>query len=181
LTIFSEYKNIANIFKEHIVEKFDENIIEIKDSIIITRIINESFITVANEFGYTKENAPTFGAFIKKDVIENDFKYGTKIYGFKKDNTIVGCAGHSKNKNGLYEIKRLAVLPEYRHLGIGKKLLLFNENIIKSIGEKFVEVHIVDNNKLLKEWYKNNGYKETGIEIIKWLPFKSCIMKKELN
>jgi ribosomal protein S18 acetylase RimI-like enzyme len=162
------------------MEIFWNNIIETKDSIIITKILNESFMTVAIEFGYTIENAPTFGAFIKNDVIENDFKYGTKIFGFKKDNILVGCAGFSKNRNEIYEIKRLAVIPNYRHLGIGKKLLLHNENEIKSIGEKIVEVHIVDNNKILKEWYKNNGYKETKVEEIKWLPFKSCIMQKEL-
>ncbi|MDR1130600.1 MAG: GNAT family N-acetyltransferase [Prevotellaceae bacterium] len=156
------------------------DIIEIKDSTVITKILNESFLTVANEFGYTMENAPRFGAFIKEDVIEKDFQYGTKIFGFQMDNITVACAGFSKNRNGIYEIKRLAVMPDYRHLGIGKKLLLHNENEIKTAGEKIVEVHIVDSNELLKEWYKNNGYKEIKVEEIKCMPFKSCIMQKEL-
>jgi len=58
-----------------------ENIMEIKDSKIITGILNKAFITVALQFNYTKENAPKFPAFIESNIIENGLNNGLKMYG----------------------------------------------------------------------------------------------------
>ena len=55
------------------------NIEETKDSKIIVKVINESFLTVANEFGYTVENAATFPAFIGMEIIEKQLIKEIKI------------------------------------------------------------------------------------------------------
>ena len=172
---------IADFIIENILRFFIGDIIELNNPEDITQIINKSFMTVANEFGYTKENVPNFPAFIEPNIIENDKKKGTKIFGYKKNKIIVGCIGYIKYTDEIYEIKRLAVLPEYRHQGIGKKLLQYNENIIKKNHGKIIEAHIVNNNERLKQWYIKNGYEEKGIEEIKGLPFKVCIMLKEIK
>ena len=150
------------------------------DSIIITKIINDSFITVAYEYGYTKENAPTFSAFINNSKIEEQIKDGLKIYVYKFENKNIGCVGFSFCENRKYLIERLAVLPEYRHKNIGRKLMEFIENKIKEIGGKISEVHIVNNNIKLKKWYKTLGYKEERIVEYKHLPFKVGILDKIL-
>ena len=157
-----------------------ENIIEINDIDLITELVNRSFITVADEYGYTMENASTFPAFIGSNVIANDIKNGLIIFGYKKDGEVIGCCGHSKHSDIIYKIKRLAVLPEYRHYGIGKRLMAHNELIIKENGGSIAEVHLVNNNEKLKRWYTENNYREIAIEEVKGLPFKVCIMQKEL-
>ena len=157
-----------------------ENIIEINDSKIITDILNKAFMTVARQYNFTKENAPTFPAFINYDRIENSLNNGLKMYGYKNDKQIIGCAGYSFYKNQIYFIERLATLPEFRHFGIGKKLMQFVENKIKGIGGKIAEIHVVDKNIILREWYKKLNYVEIRIDEIKSLPFNSCVMNKEL-
>jgi len=158
-----------------------ENIIEVNDSKIITDILNRAFITVARQYNFTKENAPTFSAFINSDRIDGFLNNGLKMYGYKKDNQIIGCVGYSYYKDRIYFIERLATLPEYRHLGVGKKLMQFAENEIKDIGGEIAEIHVVDKNIVLREWYKKLNYVEIRIDEIKTLPFDSCVMNKELK
>ena len=162
-----------------------ENILIINDSKIITRILNKSFLTFAQEYNFSKENAPNHLAFITSDKIDSWLKNGLSMYGYKLEDKFVGCAGYSYLEDQIYMIERVATLPEYRNLGIGKKLMEFNENKIKMNGGKIVEIHVTDKNIPLREWYKKQGYVEIRIEevnipgIIK-IPFKACVMNKEL-
>jgi ribosomal protein S18 acetylase RimI-like enzyme len=157
-----------------------ENIIKINDSRIITNILNRSFMTVAKKYNFTKENAPTFPAFIDYGVIENQLKNGLKMYGYYIDGQIAGCAGYSSYKDPIYLIERLATLPEYRHSGIGENLMGFVENKIVEDGGKTAEIHVVDINEILIEWYKKLGYFNVRIEEIKTLPFDLYVMNKKL-
>ena len=158
-----------------------ENIKEIKESKIITGILNKAFITVAIQFNYTKENAPKFPAFIEPNIIENGLNNGLKMYGYYLDNQIIGCVGYSFYKDHMYFIERLATLPEYRHKGIGKILMEYIENKIKENNGKIIEIHVVDENKRLIEWYKKLNYKEIRVDEIKTLPFNSYVMNKILD
>jgi len=158
-----------------------ENIMEIKDSKIITGILNKAFITVALQFNYTKENAPKFPAFIESNIIENGLNNGLKMYGYYLDDQIIGCVGYSFYKDNMYFIERLATLPEYRHKGIGKILMEYVENIIKENNGKIIEIHVVDENKRLIDWYKKLNYKEIRVDEIKTLPFNSYVMNKILE
>jgi diamine N-acetyltransferase len=157
-----------------------ENIVEINDSKIITDILNKAFLTVAQQYNFTKENASTFPAFINNDRIENSLNNGLKMYCYKNDSQIIGCVGYSFYKEQIYFIERLATLPEFRHLGVGKKLMQFVESKIMEIGGKIVEIHVVDKNIVLREWYKKLNYMEIRIDEIKTLPFNSCVLNKEL-
>jgi len=162
-----------------------ENIVEINDSKIIANIINKAFMTVAQQYNFTKENVPGFPAFIDSDVIEEQINNGLKMYGYRNDNQIVACVGYSYYKDQIYFIERLATLPEYRHLGIGNKLMGYIENKIMEDNGKIAEIHVIDINKLLIEWYKKSGYREIRIDNFvdgfNNLPFGFCVMNKELK
>jgi len=157
-----------------------DNIVEINDSRIITDILNKSFMTVALEFNFTKENAPRFAAFINSDVIEKQFGNGLKMYGYSLNNQIVACMGYSYYKDQIYFIERVATLPEYRHLKIGRRLMEFAENKIIENGGQIAEVHVVDKNRLLIEWYEKLRYIEIRVDEIKTFPFNSLVMNKDL-
>ena len=49
------------------------------------------------------------------------------MYGYIIGDKIIGCGGYSYYKDQLYLIERLATLPEYRNIGVGKKLMRFIE------------------------------------------------------
>jgi ribosomal protein S18 acetylase RimI-like enzyme len=157
-----------------------ENIIELNDSRIITDVLNKAFMTVALEFALTKENAPRHPAFIGPDVIERQLNKKKKMYGYIINDQTVGCVGYWSNDDTMYHIERLATLPEYRHMGIGKKLMVFVENKIMEHGGKMAEVHVLDKNNLLIAWYKKLGYEIIRIDELKHLPFNSCVMNKTL-
>jgi ribosomal protein S18 acetylase RimI-like enzyme len=161
-----------------------EMFLELTDSIIITNILNRAFLTVALSFNFTKESVPRFPAFINSEVIEKQLNSGLKMYGYKINDQIVGCIGYSFYKDKVYFIERLATLPEYRHLGIGKKLMEYIEKKIKENGGKTAEIHVVDINVILVEWYKKMDYKQIRIDKLVdgkiKLPFDSCVMNKEL-
>jgi ribosomal protein S18 acetylase RimI-like enzyme len=162
-----------------------ENITELNDSQLITDILNKAFMTVALQFNFTKETVERFPAFIKSDVINNQLKNGLKMYGYNIDNKIVGCIGYSFYKDNVYMIERLGTLPEYRHKGIGKKLMEFIENKIMDDSGKIAEIHVIDINEILVKWYKNMDYKQIRTDKLydgeRKLPFNSCVMNKELN
>jgi ribosomal protein S18 acetylase RimI-like enzyme len=162
-----------------------ENIVELNDSKIITNILNRAFLAFAQEFNFTKENAPNHLAFINSDGVEIWLNKGLKMYGYKIDDKIIGCAVYSYHKNQIYLIERLATLPEYKNLGVGKKLMEFIENKIKNICGKNAEIHVTDKNTVLREWYKKQGYVEIRIEEVNIpgiaiVPFKACVMNKKL-
>jgi ribosomal protein S18 acetylase RimI-like enzyme len=141
-----------------------EIIIELNDSIIITNILNKAFMTVALHFGFTEETVPRFPAFIDSDVIKKQLNNGLKMYGYIIDDQIVACIGYSFYKDQIYFIERLATLPEYRHLGIGKTLIKYIENKIKEKGGRTAEIHVVDKNVILVEWYKKMNYNQIRVD-----------------
>ena len=49
------------------------------------------------------------------------------------------------------------------------------------MGGEVAEIHVVDKNILLREWYKKLNYVEIRIDEIKTLPFNSCVMNKKLK
>lgn len=158
-----------------------KEIIQIDNAQLITEIVNNSFRTVALMYGYTKELVPTFPAFIHSDVIQKQLDNGLIIYGYIQDENIVGCAGYKYFKDDIYKIERLAVIPKYRHLGIGKQLVEYVEQQIGECKGKIAEIEIVDNNTRLREWYKMLGFEEIRIDIYEHLPFKVCVMDKKVR
>ena len=155
-----------------------EKIEECNDCQVLTEIQHKSFITVAEEFGYTIENAPYHSAFIKKEKIEKQMMDGGKFFVFKIGDEFIGSVGYIL-ENGNYVIERLAVIPEYRHKGIGKELMDFIENKVKSKNAKSIRLAMIDNNLVLKEWYYKLGYNVIETKD-KGLIFKISIMQKEL-
>ena len=162
-----------------------ENITELYDSHLITDILNKAFMTVALQFNFTKETVERFPAFMESVVIDNQLKNGLKMYGYKEDNKIVGCAGYSFCKDKVYLIERLGTLPEYSHKGIGRKLMKFIENKIRENGGEIAEIHVVDINEVLIEWYKNMNFKQIRTDKLydgeRKLPFNSCVMNKSIK
>ena len=83
-------------------------------------IIHKSFQTVADDMNLTKENCPSHTAFMPLEKLQNQFKNGNPMFLYEYNNAIVGYFSLSLN-DGIAELNNLSVLPEYRHLGIGKE------------------------------------------------------------
>jgi len=154
-----------------------EAIVSDRDLEAITGVINESFLTVAQEFGFTREKAPTFPAYISQDILRKQRENGLELYKYIKEEKMVGCIGFKDlNQDHRFRIERLAVLPKYRHFGIGSKLMRFALSTIASRNGKYAEVEIVNENTRLKDWYLAQGFKEIRVDKYGHLPFTVSVL-----
>ena len=145
-------------------------------------IIRKSFKTVADEFGFTVENAPRFTAFATtEDRLNWQMNNEPRLmFVYEQEGVICGYYSLLMQDNNECELNNLAVLPEYRHCGIGKKLLEHAYQTAKDKGCKIMNIGIVEENKQLREWYEQNGAVHTGTRKFDFLPFTCGYMVKEL-
>ncbi|HWQ76187.1 MAG TPA: GNAT family N-acetyltransferase [Syntrophomonas sp.] len=143
-------------------------------------VIHKSFQTVADEFGLTSENCPTNGAFMPLTRLENDYKKGDQMYGLYEGDNIVGFVQLVKKENGVFELEKLAVLPEHRHKGYGKQLLRFSAETVSELGRTVIVIGIIEENTRLKDWYTQNGFIHTGTKAFSHLPFTVGFMEMKL-
>jgi len=143
-------------------------------------IIRDSFKTVAEEFGLTTDNCPTHPSFITIHQLNEFRSKGVKFFGFFLDSKQVGLIAIEKADASLYYIEKLAVLPAYRHLGCGAKLMEFAFDYIKENKGKKVSIAIIEEHTVLKNWYMGLGFKEAATKKFPHLPFTVCFMEQEL-
>jgi ribosomal protein S18 acetylase RimI-like enzyme len=89
------------------------------------RIIRDSFITVARDFNLTEENCPSNPAFISMKKLKELQSKGVKFFGLFTNDRQSGFVAIEKASESLFYMEKLAVLPEFRHAGSGKKLMDF--------------------------------------------------------
>lgn len=155
---------IKQIEKEHIDECIE--------------VIKNSFLTVANEFNITKENAPRYVAFAtNNEKLIKQLENGAEIYAYFTNCNISGVYSLSKYGNEC-EISNLCVLPKYRHRGIGNELLAHAFNRAKELGCQKITISIVAENKVLKSWYEKYGFVTVHIKKYDFFPFTCEYMER---
>jgi diamine N-acetyltransferase len=149
----------------------------------VVKVLNESHGTVAEEFGFTKENNPTNGAFIDEQTLKAQLDKGIELYQLKVDEKAIGCVAieKSQKETDVFYIEKVSIIPEFRHKGYGLKMMDFAAEKIKKYGGKWISIALIDSNTILKSWYLNQGFKETGVKDFPRLPFRVCFMNKEVR
>ena len=157
--------------------------VERADLPVCVDVIRRSFQTVADEFGFTEENAPRFTAFAttsERLAWHMDAEHRL-MYLDEEDGTICGYYSLRLEDPGECELGSLCVLPEYRHRGVGSRLLLHS---LKTAAEQHctvVKLSIVEENTVLRKWYERNGAIHTGTEKFDFFPFICGYMRINLT
>lgn len=153
-----------------------------KDIPECVKIIRESFLTVADEFGFTIENAPRFTAFATTEERLSWHLYGEHrpMYAFYDNGVVVGYYSLLLQENQECELNNLCVLPAYRHKGIGEALLKNAFEQAQNLGCTKINIGIVEENKMLRQWYESFGFIHTGTEKFDFFPFTCGYMEKML-
>ena len=145
-------------------------------------VIRKSFRTVADEFGFTEENAPRFTAFATTEerlAWQMDGEHRL-MYVDEEDGRIRGYYSLRMNGDGTCELSNLSVLPEYRHRGIGEGLLKHSVETAREQKCSVMLLGIVEENQVLRRWYERNGAVHTGTEKYDFFPFTCGYMKIDL-
>jgi GNAT superfamily N-acetyltransferase len=161
------------------IRKVDES--ELEKS---AEVIRKSFATVAKQFHFTKEKNPGHRAFMQVEELINDRKLGEMQFGLFINNSemkvLAGFMALEKINENIYKLEKLAVLPEYRHNNYGRALVEFAKCKVKELDAVKLTLSIIEENKVLKNWYAENGFVHTGTEIFPHLPFTVGYMEMEL-
>ena len=145
-------------------------------------IIRKSFQTVADEFGFTRDNAPAFVAFAASDerIIKQLDEQHRLMFVYEEEGVLCGYYNLLIQDNNECELGSLSVLPEYRHKGIGKELLLHSLDEARKSGCTTLNLSIVEENQVLRKWYESNGAEHLGTKKFDFFPFTCGYMKIDL-
>ena len=145
------------------------------------KVIRDSFITVAAELGLNEENCPTHPAFISLAKLKRLREKGAETFCLFHHSRQIGFVAVEKASGTRYYMEKLAVLPEYRHRGFGKRLMDFVFDYVEQRNGSTVSIGTINEHSVLKNWYSNYGFAETGAKRFEHLPFEVCFMEKKVG
>ncbi len=146
-------------------------------------VIRKSFLTVADEFGFTIENAPRFTAFATTEerlFYQLEYEYRLMVAYYDDEGKILGYYSLQFLENEECELNNLCVLPEFRHKKIGEALLEDALACAVEKGCKKMKMGIVEENKVLRRWYESHGFVHTNTIKYDFFPFTCGYMEKDL-
>lgn len=143
------------------------------------RVIRNSFRTVALEFGLTIENCPTHPSFVTIQQLQELKEKGLKLFGLFLGDVQIGFVAIEQANSTLYYMEKLAVLPEYRYYGYGVQLVNFVLDFVRNRGGQKLSIGIINEHKILKDWYKKLGFMEISTTKFLHLPFTVCFMERD--
>ena len=141
------------------------------------RVVRGAFATVAEEFGLTKENCPTNGAFLPEGRLEAQLDAGVRMAGAFDGDVMIGFAAVDLSDAAKPELEKLAVLPQYRHEGAGRLLAGWAAEQAHSVGAKALRIGIIEENARLRAWYERLVFVHTGTHVFPHLPFTVGFME----
>lgn len=145
-------------------------------------VIRESFMTVADELGFTAQNAPGFTAFsTNEEKLNWQYENETRsMFACFDNEKIVGYYSLLYFENNECELNNLCVLPEFRHRKIGEELLNNAFAQAKKSDCTKMKIGIVEENIRLRRWYEKHGFTHTGTEKFDFFPFTCGYMEIEI-
>jgi len=144
-------------------------------------VIRDSFSTTARDFGITEANCPNHTSFIKTEKLQKQYDDGRPMFVYTDGNKIVGYFSLAPMESGDYELNNLAVLPEYRHMGYGREMVLFAIERARELGGNKISIGIIEENTVLKNWYSRLGFLHTGMKKFGYLPFTVGFMEYSIQ
>ncbi|MBQ8575805.1 MAG: GNAT family N-acetyltransferase [Clostridia bacterium] len=114
------------------------------------------------------------------DRLKMQFDDGRPMFLFYQDAVPVGYFSLAKCSDEEWELNNLAVLPKYRHLGIGKAMVDYAISMVKNYGGNKISIGIIEENKTLKIWYMKLGFKNISTRKFEHLPFTVGFMEMNI-
>ncbi len=105
---------------------------------------------------------------------------GVIYYILLEQGTPVGCTALEKAATHISYLERLAVLPEFRHRGLGKKIVEHIFYKARQMDSKTLSIGIIAEQEELKKWYESQGFIYMETKRFDHLPFQVGLMEIEL-
>lgn len=92
------------------------------------------------------------------------------MFSLYQDKILAGLMELELKAPRIYELKKLAVHPNYRHLGYGMRLLTYARKIAADAHMSKFMLGMIEENPQLKCWYLTHGFVHTGTKHFEHLP-----------
>ncbi len=153
----------------------------LQDTEIISFIISQTNMDVAEKFEITLENNPKHPSFYTKEWVVSDIDRGEKYFLYREKGVNCGCVAFEQPNSNISYLNRLSVLPAYRHKGIGELLVKHVLEYSRTKNIQMVSIGIIAEHVLLKNWYLKLGFVEGETQHFEHLPFDVTYMSYELE
>ncbi len=147
---------------------------------VLSKIIKTAYQDVAQTFKLTKGNCPKHPSNCTDEWVKNDMDRGVTYYLLFENETPAGCAALENAEKQTSYLERLAVLPKFRHKGLGRMLVEHIFEKARQINAKTVGIGIIAEQEILKSWYETLGFEYTGTKKFDHLPFHVGFMNISL-
>jgi GNAT superfamily N-acetyltransferase len=144
-------------------------------------MLRRAFHTPAVEFGLTVENCPTNAAFVTTERLERDRQRGQRQFGAYLDGVQVGFFALWSRDGAVWELKKVGVVPEHRHAGIGTAIVNQAAREAAALGGVSLHIGIIEESTALKDWYSRLGFVHVGTTVFDQLPFTVGYMEMALQ
>lgn len=144
---------------------------------VLAKIIRSAYRTVADRFDLTPENCPKHPSNCTEDWVRADFQRGVAYFLLEDQNGAVGCAALEQAGPEVCYLERLAVVPEGRHRGCGRRLVDFIFDRARELGGQRIGIGIIAEQDDLRRWYGRMGFEEKGTKRFDHLPFTVLFME----
>ena len=142
----------------------------------ISGIICSAYLEVAERFDLNGENCPKHPSNCTDQWIQRDLDRGVTYYLLSLTGKPVGCAALEEADDASCYLERVAVLPEYKRRGLGKKLVRHLLSHARQIGMKEVGIGIIAEQQELMRWYQGIGFEKGETKRFEHLPFEVMFM-----
>jgi GNAT superfamily N-acetyltransferase len=153
------------------------------DTETVASIIRQSFTRQAQLLELTPASCPTYVAFESASGVQRRIESGAHVVlAFLGEAPIgtVSCVLRADSDHG--EIMRLAVLPQHRGHGYGKRLMAYAEQYLRTNGAAVLELSIVAQFERLLTYYEGLGYSTSDQKgRVSGLPFDLLFLVKRLH
>lgn len=146
----------------------------------VAEIIRSAYRTVADRLDLTPENCPKHPSNCTPDWVRADFQRGVAYFILKDENGAVGCAALEQADSKFCYLERLAVVPESRRGGYGRRLVDFIFDRARELGCQRAGIGIIAEQDDLRRWYGRIGFEEKGTKRFDHLPFSVRFMEYDL-
>lgn len=147
---------------------------------LLAGLIRDAYRDVAQRFNLTPENCPRHPSNCTPTWIRKDFARGVSYFILEHNGTPAGCAALEKPTTELGYLERLAVLPDYRRRGIGRRLVDHVFEQATDAGLKKISIGIIAEQTDLLMWYRKIGFLEADTKEFAHLPFLVTFMMYQL-
>lgn len=159
-------------------DAFTFRIADRSDAAAIGTLVRSAYADVAMRFGLTEGTCPAHNAFMADDVVLHCIDLGATFLLATERRTPCGCVSFRKVENGATMLEKLAVLPHWRHRGLGGTLMARACEMARTAGAELVEIGVIEENRRLVQWYEHLGFRTVRQSRFDHLPFDVAYMQR---